>query len=133
METTRIMILRVHGTLLIAMGFAVSIISTLGLFGTGPYSFLYNHNLGHVGLIQAYLLAGLTCIVLWMGSYQEGNKKKWNRVGALFHFFILIVYIFHWNFFATLPNGEATRNMDVMFHIVFLVLEGWAGLFSKSN
>ncbi|EKO23614.1 hypothetical protein FH589_01885 (plasmid) [Leptospira interrogans] len=46
-----------------------------------------------------------------MGSYQEGNKKKWNRIGALFHLFILVVYIFHWNFFATLPNGEATRSM----------------------
>ncbi|EMK18424.1 hypothetical protein LEP1GSC046_3132 [Leptospira kirschneri serovar Bim str. 1051] len=41
--------------------------------------------------------------------------------------------IYHWNFFATLPNGEATRSMGVTFHIVFLVLEGWAGLFSKSN
>ncbi|AJR16587.1 hypothetical protein LIL_30048 (plasmid) [Leptospira interrogans serovar Linhai str. 56609] len=131
METTRIMILRTHGTLLIAMGFAMSIISTLGLFGIGPYSFLNNHNLGHVGLIQAYLLAGLTGIVLWMGSYQEGNKKKWNRIGALFHLFILVVYIFHWNFFATLPNGEATRSMGVTFHIVFLVLEVWASLFSK--
>ncbi|WP_338157239.1 hypothetical protein [Leptospira interrogans] len=50
-----------------------------------------------------------------MGSYQEGNKKKWNRIGALFHLFILVVYIFHWNFFATLPNGEATRSMASLF------------------
>ncbi|EKO32253.1 hypothetical protein [Leptospira santarosai] len=131
METTRIVILRVHGTLLIAIGFMMSIVSTLGLYGTGPYSFLSSHNLGHVGLIQAYLLACLTGIVLWMGSHQEGNKKKWNRIGALFHFFILVVYVFHWNFFATLPNGVATRSVGVSFHILFLALEGWAGSFSK--
>ncbi|EMY76656.1 hypothetical protein LEP1GSC060_0303 [Leptospira weilii serovar Ranarum str. ICFT] len=113
------------------MGFMMSIISTLGLYGTGPYSFLSDHNLGHVGLIQAYLLAGLTGIVLWTGSYQVGNKKKWNRIGALFHVFILVVYVFHWNFFATLPNGVATRSMGVSFHILFLFLEGWAGLYTS--
>ncbi len=131
MENTRKIILRVHGTLLVVMGIAISIYSTIGmLYGIGNFSFLQADRLGHVGLLQAYELAALTGIVLWMGSYQEG-RRKWNRIGALFHFFILIVYVIHWNFLTTLPNGEVTRNIGVTFHLVFLCVESWAGLFSK--
>lgn len=115
------------------MGTAISIYSTIGtLYGTGNFSFLHENPLGHVGLLQAYELAVLTGIVLWMGSYQE-NKRNWNYIGALFHFFILIVYMIHWDFLTTLPNGEMTRNLGVTFHLAFLCLEGCAGLFAKNQ
>jgi hypothetical protein len=131
MEATRKNILRIHGSLLIAMGIAMSIYSTLGMkYGIGTYNFLENNKLGHVGLLQAYLLAALTGTVLWIGSYQDG-RKKWNRIGALFHFLILIVYLLHWDFFPTLPSGEGIRNAGVTFHIVFFSLEFWAGVISK--
>ncbi|MBA3663775.1 MAG: hypothetical protein H0W61_06150 [Bacteroidetes bacterium] len=133
METIRKIILRTHGTLLIVMGIAIGIYSTIGtLYGIGNFAFLHENRLGHVGLLQAYELAALTGIVLWMGSYQE-NKRNWNRIGALFHFFILIVYIIHWDFLTTLPNGELTRNIGATFHLVFLGVESWAGLFSKKS
>ncbi len=133
MEVIRKTILRVHGTLLIVMGIVIAIYSTIGtLYGIGNFSFLHDNRLGHVGLLQAYELALLTGIVLWMGSYQE-NKRNWNRIGALFHFFILIVYVIHWDFLTTLPNGEQTRNIGATFHLIFLCVESWAGLFSKKS
>ena len=133
MEAIRKIVLRVHGTLLIVMGFSMSVYSTIGmLYGVGNFGFLQTDRLGHVGLLQAYELAALTGIVLWMGSYQN-NKRNWNRIGALFHFCILIAYVLHWNFLTTLPNGEMTRNGGVTFHLVFLCVESWAGLFSKKS
>jgi hypothetical protein len=131
MEATRKRILRIHGTLLIVMGIAIGIYSTIGmLYGVGNFSFLHTDKLGHVGLLQAYLLAALTGLVLWTGSYQE-DRKKWNRIGALFHFFILIVYIIHWSFLDTLPNGEFTKYAGLTFHLTFLCLESWCGFLSK--
>lgn len=106
MEIKRKYILRIHGTLLMLVGIAASINATLGVrYGMGSYTFLQNNEVGYIGLLQAYLLAVLTGIVLWTGSYLD-NRKKWNRIGSLFHFFILIVYALYWNFFTTLPGGE---------------------------
>jgi hypothetical protein len=116
---------------MIAAGIAIGIYSTIGMwYGVGKFSFLQADKLGHVGLLQAYLLAALVGIVLWMGSYQN-NRKKWNRIGALLHLCILVVYAIHWNFLATMPDGEAIRNGGFAFHLAFLSLECWCGFFSK--
>lgn len=115
------------------MGIAIGIYSTIGtLYEIGNFSFLHNNPLAHVGLLQAYELAALTGIVLWMGSYQK-TKRNWNLIGALFHFFVLIVYVIHWNLFTTFPNGEIIRNIGATFHLVFLCIESWAGLYSNKS
>jgi hypothetical protein len=133
METTRKYILRVHGTLLMLVGIAATINATLGAwYGKGSYSFLQTDKVGYIGLLQAYLLAVLTGIVLWTGSYID-NRRKWNRIGCLFHFFLLIVYALHWNFFTTLPGGEITRNIGFTFHIVFFTIECWAGVLTNTT
>lgn len=90
MEAIRKYLLRVHGTSLMLVGIAAGINATLGAwYGKGSYSFLQTDKVGYIGLLQAYLLAMLTGIVLWTGSYIE-NRKKWNRIGCLFHFFCLL-------------------------------------------
>ena len=133
METIRKYILRIHGTFLMLVGIVASINATLGVqYGMGSYSFLESNKVGYIGLLQAYLLAILTGIVLWTGSYLD-NRKNWNRIGCLFHFFIMIVYALYWNFFTTLPSGEITRNIGFTFHIIFFTVELWAGSFTKNN
>ncbi|MBM4166360.1 MAG: hypothetical protein FJ218_05525 [Ignavibacteria bacterium] len=129
MENTRKKILRIHGTLLIVMGVAMAINCTIGMMqGIGLYKFLQTDKMGHVGLYQAYLLAGLIGVVLWTGSFQE-RVRKWNRIGALFHALVLTVYVIHWSFFLTIDNGEFMRNSGVVFHLVFLSLESYAVFF----
>jgi len=131
MVVTRKNILRIHGTLLILIGLAASINATIGArFNLGTYNFLFSNKVAYIGLLQAYLLAVLTGIVLWIGS-QKKNRKKWNRIGCLFHIFILIVYAQYWEFFITLPEGEITRNAGFTFHISFFALEFWAGFLKK--
>lgn len=130
METIRKNTLRIHGALLTMMGIVMSTYFTLSLYETGTYNFLQADKLEHVELTAAYLLAVLTGIVLWAGSYQK-NKKKWNRTGAFFHFFMLIIYCIHWNFFKALTDNEATKNAIVTFHLFFLVFETFCGFFSK--
>lgn len=133
METTRKYILRVHGTFLILVGIAASINATLGVYyGMGSYRFLETNKVGYIGLLQAYLLAILTGTVLWVGSSLE-NRKKWNQIGCLFHFFILIVYVLNWGFFTTLPGGEMTRNIGFSFHVLFFSVEFWAGFLKKNR
>jgi len=131
MESKRKQILRIHGTFAIVAGSFFAIASTVGmLYGIGPLGLLQESKLGHVGLMQAYMLFALIGAVLLMGSRQE-NVKKWNRVGAMAHVLILIVYVIHWNFFPTLENGEFMRMGGLVFHLTFLTLESWAGFFSK--
>ena len=131
MELIRQKILTIHGTVTIIVGTFFSISSTIGMSsGIGPLGMLQENKLGHVGLMQAYMLFALIGVVLIMGSRQE-NVKKWNRIGALAHALILIVYLIHWNFFPTLENGESMRMGGVVFHLIFLTTETWAGFISK--
>ena len=131
MELIRKKILKIHGTVAIIAGTFFSISSTLGMSsGIGPLGMLQENKLGHVGLMQAYMLFGLIGVTLLMGSRQE-NVKKWNRIGAYAHALILIVYVIHWNFFPTLENGELMRMGGLIFHLTFLTIETWAGFISK--
>ena len=124
-------ILKIHGIVAVIVGTFFSISSTIGMSsGIGPLGMLQENKLGHVGLMQAYMLFALIGVVLIMGSRQE-NVKKWNRIGALAHALILIVYLIHWNFFPTLENGEIMRMGGVVFHLIFLTTETWAGFISK--
>ena len=131
MENIRKNILRVHGTLLIVAGIVASIYSTIGMMnGVGFFKFLQTDKIGHIGFFQAYMLAALLGVVLLMGSRQE-NVRKWNRIGALIHAIIFVVYVIHWNFFSTIEGGEIVLNIGIVFHLVMLSVESYAGFISK--
>jgi predicted Abi (CAAX) family protease len=127
MEHIRKKILKVHGSIAVVAGTAFAIVSTIGMMnGVGPFKFLQQDKLGHVGLFQAYALFALIGVVLLLGSRQE-NVRKWNRLGAAAHALILIVYVIHWNFFLTIDGGDLMRTGGLIFHCVFLSMESWAG------
>ena len=131
MQLIRKKILKIHGTVAIIAGTFFTISSTIGMgSGIGPLAMLEENKLGHVGLMQAYMLFALIGVVLIMGSRQE-NVKKWNRIGAFAHVLILVVYVIHWNFFLTLENGELMRIGGLVFHLTFLSIETWAGFILK--
>ena len=132
MAKFRIRLLRVHGGLLMVLGLANAALSTWGMrTGDGLMGFLAEHRMGHVGLIQAYLLAALLGFLLVQGA-RAADPRFWNRVGACVHLAILPAYGFHWDFFAEVaPAGVAIRNA-IGIHLTFLVLECVAG-FSRAG
>lgn len=114
---------RIHGSALLGVGLASSVMSTVGwLKGIGPSGFLQVNELAHAGLIQAYLLAALGGAVLWLGSY-EAKPLKWNFVGIGVHLAILSAYVMHWRFFGEF--APAMRNA-VFFHLGCIALQGVA-------
>jgi len=127
MDTTRRRVLKMHGVLLVLLGFSGVLISTVGwALAAGPYAFLHENELGHAGLIQAYLLAMLLGIVLWLGSDQE-KPVRWNIVGAGVNACILVAYVLHWNLLGSLGTELPTiRNVVVCVHIGLVLLELWA-------
>ena len=129
----RVLLLRVHGGLLMVLGLGNATLSTWGVrTGEGLLGFLAEHRLGHVGLVQAYLLAALLGYVLWRGA-RDVDPRPWNRVGAMVHLAILPAYALHWNFLAQVaPQGVAMRNAIVL-HLVLLGLESVAGFSSRGT
>ncbi len=110
-----------------ALGLGNATLSTWGVrTGEGPMGFLVEHRLGHVGLVQAYLLVALLGFVLWRGA-REIDPRIWNRLGAMVHLAILPAYALHWDFLAQVaPQGALLRNAIVL-HLLLLGLESVAG------
>ncbi len=127
-DRTRRRILRVHGTLLLVLALGNAVMSTVGWkTGAGPLGFLTEHRMGHVGLLQAYLLAALLAATLLWGSTQQ-DPRPFNRIGALLHVAILPAYALHWDYFAEgAPIGSALRN-TLAVHLLLLLAEAAAGL-----
>ncbi len=115
------------------LGLGNAALSTWGVTtGEGLLGFLAEHRLGHVGLIQAYLLAALLGYVLWRGA-SDLDPRPWNRVGALVHLAILPAFALHWDFMAQVaPQGAALRNAIVL-HVVLLGLESVAGFSERGT
>jgi hypothetical protein len=126
MDSTRRRILQIHGIALIVVGLANVVLSTVGAFwGIGMMGFLQVQRIGHVGLIQAYLLAALFGVVLLIGARQP-VPIIWDGIGLLVHLSILVAYVLYWDFFpAVAPGFEAVRYA-ALFHISFAALETWA-------
>jgi hypothetical protein len=109
-------------------GGANAALSTWGMLtGDGLMGFLRTNRLGHVGLVQAYLLIAVLGIALWIGSRQS-DPRPWNRIGALAHLAILPAYALHWDFFPEVAREGASMRNAIFFHLTFLLVEGWAGL-----
>lgn len=117
--------------MLLALGNAV--MSTVGWkTGAGPLGFLTEHRMGHVGLLQAYLLAAVLAGTLLWGSTKP-DPRPFNRLGALLHLAILPAYAFHWDYFPEVaPAGDVLRNTLVL-HVVLLVAEALAGLSADAS
>jgi hypothetical protein len=113
------------------LGGANAALSTWGMLtGDGLMGFLSAHRMGHVGLVQAYLLVSILGFLLLRGS-RAPDPRFWNRVGACVHLAILPAYALHWDFFPVVaPAGALMRNAIVI-HLVFLALESVAG-FSRA-
>jgi hypothetical protein len=124
-EKTRRLILRIHGGLMIALGFLNGAGATLGWqTGEGPMGFLREQPLGHVGLLQAYLLIAVVGVALWVGTSAEAGFRKWHAVGALAHLAVLPVYAMHWSKFAIYSPGGGEIRMVVLFHLLMVTIEG---------
>jgi hypothetical protein len=132
MDDTRRLILKIHGSGLLLLGLANAIVSTLGAAtGAGPMGFLQAQKIGHVGLLQAYLLAALLGAVLLIGARQP-RPVLFDWVGAATHLSILVVYVMYWDLFPQMaPGFEAVRSVALV-HIGFVLLEGWA-IFGRSR
>ncbi len=132
MARFRVRLLRVHGGLLMFLGGANAVLSTWGMqTGNGLMGFLAEHRLGHVGLLQAYLLVTILGFLLLRGA-RAPDPRFWNRVGACVHLAILPAFAFHWNFMAEVaPAGAGMRN-SIFLHLTLLTLECVAG-FSRAG
>jgi len=126
MDDTRRLILKIHGTGLVLLGLANALVSTAGaITGAGPMGFLQAQKIGHVGLLQAYLLAALIGAVLLIGSRQP-RPVLFDWIGATAHLSILVVYVMYWDLFPRLaPGFEAIRSVALV-HIACVLLEGYA-------
>ena len=133
MARFRVRLLRFHGGLLMFLGGANAVLSTWGMqTGGGLMGFLAEHRLGHVGLLQAYLLVTILGFLLFRGAGAP-DPRFWNRVGACVHLAILPAYGFHWDFLAEVaPAGVVIRNAIVI-HLTFLMLESVAGFSRPSD
>ncbi len=127
MPRFRVWLLRVHGALLLLLGLGNAVLATVGWqTGAGMMGFLSDHRLGHVGLLQAYLLAAVLGGVLLYGS-RRTDPRPFNRIGAFVHLAILPAYALHWDYFPEVaPAGAALRG-GVVLHLLLLTLEAVAG------
>jgi hypothetical protein len=124
-EKTRRLILRIHGGLMIALGFFNGAGATYGWqTGEGPMGFLREQPLGHVGLLQAYLLIAVVGTALWVGTSSGEGLRKWHVVGALAHCAVLPVYALHWSKFASYSPGGGETRVVVLFHLLMVTIEG---------
>lgn len=131
MENIRRKFLRIHGSVLILMGLASTIMTTTGrISGTGPFGFLLQNQMASIGMFEAYLLAAVCGIFLWVGSFQE-KVAHWNKMGAVIHIPLFITNIIYWKFYAEV-GMEAGGIISTIAHVVLICVESFFG-FSKKT
>ena len=126
-EETRKKVLRIHGSILILIGIALTINSTIGTYvGVGIFSFLQDNEFALVGLFQAYLLMAIIGVALWLGTLNEG-LRKWHIIGALAHIPPMAANIMFWHLFSGM--GMTTPAIIAMvIHGLFITTETIAGI-----
>ena len=128
MEKTRKAILRTHGTIIMLIGVAMAVNSTIGTSrGTGIFDFLHENPLAHVGLLQAYLLMAIIGLTLWKGA-ASGNPHRWHIVGALAHLPPLLAIVFYWDLFHNMGMGWMV-NISLVLHGTFVSVESTAFIY----
>ena len=131
-EKTRKKILRIHGSILIVIGIALTVNSTIGTYiGVGKFSFLQENEFVLVGLFQAYLLMAIIGVALWIGTTTSGIRK-FHLIGALAHIPPLAANIMFWHLFSAM--GMTTlATMGTTFHLLFIGIETAAGISTDVN
>ena len=131
-EETHKRILRIHGAILILVGIALTVNSTLGTYhGVGKFSFLQDNEFALVGLFQAYLLMAIIGLVLWLGATITGIRK-FHIIGALAHLPPLAANIMFWHLFSDLGITTLT-TIGTTFHCVFIFIETVAAIYTNVN
>ena len=118
-------ILRVHGTIIIFAGLALTAMGWVGTFhGTGMMAVLEAEPIGYIGLFQAYLLIACFGIVLWMGSYRE-ERRIWHIAGFLAHSGPLAANIVFWD----LIGGYGIPHTGIILHITWMIVHAVSYIF----
>jgi len=115
-------ILRVHGTILILIGAALTVNSTIGTYlGVGKFDFLQENEFALVGLFQAYLLMAIIGAALWTGSMST-SVRKFHFIGALAHVPPLVAIIMFWHLFSDMEM-TTVAGIGSTFHCLFIGIE----------
>lgn len=131
-QETRKKILRIHGSILILIGIALTVNSTLGTYlGIGKFSFLQDNEFALVGLFQAYLLMTIIGVTLWIGTTNTGIRK-FHIIGALAHFPPLVANIMFWHLFSDMGMTRLAI-IGTTFHCLFICIETVAGISTNVN
>jgi len=120
------LIQRVHASVLIFLGIALAVTTTISQrTGTGLYPWLHENPMAHGGLIQAYLLMAVVGTAYWVGISGQGPGWKWDVVGIIAHFPPVIGLLMYWNLFATVGSANIPY-ISLTLHGFWVALEVFA-------
>ena len=117
-------VLRVHGTAIVILGIALTVVGWIGTYhGAGVMAMLKEQPLAYIGLFQAYLLMSTLGVALWIGSYSE-DTRRWHVIGFLAHSSPLAANLVFWDLIARYGISHA----GIAIHVVFMLVEAVAFL-----
>lgn len=126
-------VLRIHGSILLVLTVANTIITMVGwALGKGPFALWQQEQFAAVGLFQAYLLMFVVGVALWFGSMQEKDLGQWDLIGLMAHLPPLAVNFIFADLFAA-HNFQSTSVISMTIHVVFIALESFAILQRRSR
>ena len=127
MEVIRKNILRIHGTFLVIVGIAMTVMVTVGRKqGIGIFKFLQENQLASIGFFEAFLLVSDLGLFLLNASTQE-NVRKYNLLAALIHVVLASTNIIFWKFYE-MVDGVIPGTIATIAHFALIAVESWAGL-----
>jgi len=126
-------ILRIHGSFLLVLTVANTVITMVGwALGKGPFALWQQEQFAAVGLFQAYLLMFVIGIALWFGSMQEKDLWRYDLIGLMAHLPPLAVNFIFANLFAA-HNFQGISMISITIHIIFISLELFAIMWRRSK
>ena len=126
-------ILRVHGSFLLILTPIMTTVAMIGwALGKGPFALWHDIQFATPGLFQAYLLMFVVGVVLWTGSYQEGNLRKWDAIGLLAHIPPLVVNFIFLNLFLSYHFEDAVI-FSITLHTIWIFTESFAILYKDKD
>lgn len=100
-------ILKLHGFLLTVLGGIACLNSIVGFFfAKGPFLFLGTNEVAAVGFIEAYGLACLLGLSLFIAA-TKSYHYSWHSIAAVVHLFLFVVNIGFWHLYEPLKLQPA--------------------------
>ena len=88
-------VLQIHSSFLLVLTLVNTVLAMVGwAMEKGPFALWQEIPFAAVGLFQAYLIMFIIGVVLWVGSHQEINLRKWDVIGLLAHIPPLVIGIY---------------------------------------